>query len=345
MFLAILRVVKLHICLQSSNVSGESLKDDTSFWKSSNRDQGRYIVYHCSAGPEDLSQARKDPEYMEKSKRGKIRLGKSCKVGCQMKFTVTRIANTQPPVSKIVCPTFEHRDKQGRCCHKLDELFCPAHLSRQKRAWVTAMLDAGFSTRQILCDNEKMMQDAMARGEVVGRDFDLCAQDVRNCERHIASSLWKLHINEAQSLRMWAELHAEHVFIYQEEDKQAGQPFVLGFLTENMQANAHKFGNDGVVCMDATFGTNHFRMPLYTGLVVDGHYNGLPIFYVLTQSSTQETTAQWLQAFNERMQQTLPGNSAPTSAAGAAGGVARWRPSCFLVDDSQAEINALRCVG
>jgi hypothetical protein len=328
--------LELQVYEEILHVSGESLKEDTSFFKFTSQRHGCYVKYHCCAGPDDLSKARKDPAIKAKSKRGKIALGKSCKVGCQMHFKVTQVPNTYPSVSKILCPTFEHKDKEGRLCHELSELFSSAHLSKQKRAWVTAMLDAGFSTRQILKKNDEQQEIAMARGKGDDRDFDLCARDVRNCERHIAASLWKLHDNEAQSLRMWVERHDEHVFIYKEESQQTGQHFVLGFLTSNMLANAHKYGNGGAVCMDATFGTNHFRMPLYTGLVVDAHYNGLPIFYVLTQSSTQEATAEWLEAFNRRMQ--LPSNlvAGPQQA--------RWCPSCFLVDDSQAEINALRQV-
>jgi hypothetical protein len=88
--------------------SGESLKEDTSFFRSVNQRGGLYVKYHCSAGPEDLSQSRRDPAIKAKSKRGKVALGKSCKVGCMMHFKVTQMPNTHPSVSKILCPTFQH---------------------------------------------------------------------------------------------------------------------------------------------------------------------------------------------------------------------------------------------
>lgn len=58
----------------------------------------------------------------------------------------------------------------------------------------------------------------------------------------------------------------------------------MGLMTDDMRAAALKPGHNGLVCLDATFTTNHLKFPLYTGLVVDEHGNGLPIFEVLSEA-------------------------------------------------------------
>jgi MULE transposase domain len=87
-----------------------------------------------------------------------------------------------------------------------------------------------------------------------------------------------------------------------------------------------EFGNGQAIFMDATFCTNQHKFPLYTGLVVDQNGTGLPIFHVLVHSSSQASLATWMDNFQRHMESKQPG----------------WRPSCFIVDDAQAEINAIR---
>jgi MULE transposase domain len=127
---------------------------------------------------------------------------------------------------------------------------------------------------------------------------------------------------------MFTERHPGIIFIYKEQINDQQQPFVLGIVTTNMPRNALKYGDGNAVLMDATFGTNHLRMQLYTGLVMDTHGNGLPVFHVLSQRHQQEDLQEWLLAFKSFMLQHKP----------------TWQPSCFLVDDAQAEINAIRYI-
>ena len=61
---------------------------------------------------------------------------------------------------------------------------------------------------------------------------------------------------------------------------------------------AAAYGPNGVVCID----TNHLKFPLYTTLVVDEHVNGLPIFEVLSESTTQLAVTEWMLAYQQHMQ-------------------------------------------
>jgi hypothetical protein len=321
-------------------INGEGTFADTGFFmeRRVKRPNWTKEYYHCWAGPEDNSDAR--PTQLLQSKEpgkriGKVQRGKSCKVGCTMEIVVTHMHDTAAtePVSRLECSSFEHVNQDGDVCHgpglhSLTQHRHAAHLSKATRAWVKTMLFAGFSTRQILMENDKRMKAAMQQGGTgwCNRDLMLRAQDVRNCEQEVAVTLWRWHPVEAQSVRMFTEMHPDFIFIYKEQINDQQQPFVLGMVTANMLQTALKYGDGNAVLMDATFGTNHLRMHLHTGLVMDAHGNGLPIFHVLSQRQQQEDLQEWLLAFKSLM---LQHNST-------------WQPSCFLVDDAQAEINAIR---
>ena len=45
-----------------------------------------------------------------------------------------------------------------------------------------------------------------------------------------------------------------------------------------MKDNLLKHGNNNMILLDATFGTNHMKMPLCTALVIDEFGNGSPAF-------------------------------------------------------------------
>jgi hypothetical protein len=72
------------------------------------------------------------------------------------------------------------------------------------------------------------------------------------------------------------------------------------------------------------FGMSQF--PLYTMMIFDKWQNGCPGAYVVTSRSKQLDLGPWMLALKTKMTATLP----------------EWRPNAFIVDDAQAEINALR---
>jgi hypothetical protein len=168
------------------------------------------------------------------------------------------------------------------------------------------------------------------------RDHFLKRQDVRNLEHTLAESTWKLHDDEATSVRLFQQRHEKNIFMYREQHPeqpdndsqthQPAQPFVMGLVTDGMREAALKHGHDGVVCLDATFSPNHMKFSLYTALVVDTHGNGLPIFEVLSESTTHPAVTEWMVAF-QRYMHTFQ---------------ADWRPSCFMVDDAGCERNKAR---
>jgi hypothetical protein len=63
-----------------------------------------------------------------------------------------------------------------------------------------------------------------------------------------------------------------------------------------------------------------------TLMVFDDHKNGIPAAWVITSSAAQRDVAIWLADFRRHMRVVEP----------------TFQPSSFLVDDSRAEINAIR---
>lgn len=78
--------------------------------------------------------------------------------------------------------------------------------------------------------------------------------------------------------------------------------------------------------MDATFGTNVESYHLKMVMVVDNFHNGLPIAWILTSQEREEDLILWMQALKERAISMVP----------------TWKPSSFIVDDQEAQTNAIR---
>ena len=70
------------------------------------------------------------------------------------------------------------------------------------------------------------------------------------------------------------------------------------------------------------------QYPLYTVLVFDEHFNGIPVAWVMAKSETADTITAWLRSLVAKARAVNP----------------NFRPLCVIVDDCQAEMNATWCV-
>jgi len=70
------------------------------------------------------------------------------------------------------------------------------------------------------------------------------------------------------------------------------------------------------------------QYPLYTLMVFDKWRNGVPVAFIVTQRSKESDISPWLGALRVKLVSKMP----------------QWRPNAFIVDDAQAEINALKFV-
>jgi hypothetical protein len=88
-----------------------------------------------------------------------------------------------------------------------------------------------------------------------------------------------------------------------------------------------KYGNNNVLAMDSTFGTNQYKMALYTIMVFDSHKNGIPIAWIISSSKRLDIIP-WLKSFRNIMLDSFKS----------------WSPNAFLIDDAEPEMGAIRYV-
>jgi hypothetical protein len=61
-------------------------------------------------------------------------------------------------------------------------------------------------------------------------------------------------------------------------------------------------------------------------MIMDAHQNAIPVAWTIHESQTGSDIAIWVEAIVRKARRTMP----------------EWKPSCIMVDDADAEINALR---
>jgi hypothetical protein len=87
-----------------------------------------------------------------------------------------------------------------------------------------------------------------------------------------------------------------------------------------------QFDHNGLISMDATFGTNDVKYLLFTLMEFDFHSTRVLVVWVITNWQTCENLVEWLNALRVKLLSHMP----------------NWKPSCFVVDDAPQELQALR---
>jgi hypothetical protein len=59
-------------------------------------------------------------------------------------------------------------------------------------------------------------------------------------------------------------------------------PFTIGIQTSTQCESMLSYGHNGVIFMNATFGTNDMKLYLFTLMGFDDHYMGVPLVWIIT---------------------------------------------------------------
>ena len=89
-----------------------------------------------------------------------------------------------------------------------------------------------------------------------------------------------------------------------------------------------EYGNKSAISMDATFGTSVCNYFLYTLMIFDACRNKFSSAWIITNKQDSENLIIFLKPLAEKLRATRPG----------------WRPNFFIVDNDEAEHNALRYI-
>ena len=264
-------------------------------------------TYHCSYGPQDnrscVPEALTQKQPSQGSRVSETARGESRKRGCLSQFTASRLY-LYPDVMRLSIRNSDHTDAHGNAVHG-----CGVDAKGVKHLHGTCSVSdhEGLGPHQLVewqhhsanpeaaCQISKQPQPAATQPAAANSEPGVAQAD--------------------DSAKPAGDGQLQHP-----------QKFVMGWMTPFMKDNLLKHGSNNIILLDATFGTNHMKMPLYTGLVIDEFGNGVPAFMVLCQSVNQEDIGKWLAALLQHVRQHHPD----------------WMCSCIMVDDAIAEINAIR---
>lgn len=97
-------------------------------------------------------------------------------------------------------------------------------------------------------------------------DYFKTIQQLRNYKRELDRDAWRKEDGQAESIRLWVNTNSEKFFFYQEHrpafSSTVAVPFALGVMTRWQLEMAVKLGHDSLLCIDATYGTNMFKVGL-----------------------------------------------------------------------------------
>jgi hypothetical protein len=93
-------------------------------------------------------------------------------------------------------------------------------------------------------------------------DYLIDDKHVENVRRPVDSQNWHFTNNAAQNVRHLTQLEPENVVHYQEQ-QGAAKSFILCLMTPWQEEMLLKYGHDGVLHFDDTFGTNNQKVRLH----------------------------------------------------------------------------------
>ncbi len=117
------------------------------------------------------------------------------------------------------------------------------------------------------------------------------------------------------------------MFFFQDvnEINEIQVPFTISIQTPTQCESMLSYGHNGVISMDATFGTNDMKFHLFTLMGFDDHHTSVLLTWISASKQTIEDLIEWLKSLKDKMLSHMP----------------QWKPSCFLVDDVPQELKAL----
>ncbi len=99
---------------------------------------------------------------------------------------------------------------------------------------------------------------------------------------------WHLHKNPTMSIQTWVLNHIDDVFYFQDVGEINGieVPFNINIQSPMQLASMLEYGHNGVISMDATFGTNDVEFHFFKMMVFDACHANLPVEWIIMSHQT-----------------------------------------------------------
>ena len=210
----------------------------------------------------------KTPKTGKGSRPGYVKGIRMC--GCQCHFFAKRLYLLED----VVCIRYiqmHHVDDNDELCHKEGIKATLGHnlsfapwLSLEIKSWVFEILCKCYTPIQVHEAHIQVVHQKKVSNPcyTLSRDDFLSLRDILNISKKHASSTHELHSSDAQSVRMWTQQDSQDVFYNAEMDATNNRPFVLGIQIHWQLERLNTYGNNGVISMDSTFGTNFYKVSM-----------------------------------------------------------------------------------
>ena len=217
--------------------------------------------FWCAFGPDDFRVEAPEPH----AKKRRVVKGKHA-MGCQCHFVISQLY-LWPEVARINYIQYQHVDKDDIICHgKFYEgpqtrlMFAP-WLSSQIKEWVYDLLHKGFTPHQVFQHHIQMVhRNAMSGTLETSRDLFLTMHDILNISCKMENVSLHTDHDDAISVHNWVTDNRPQTFYYQPKDDCKDQAFILGIQTHWQLEMLSKYGHNSLLAMDATFGTNKYKV-------------------------------------------------------------------------------------
>ena len=223
---------------------------------------------------------------------------------------------------------------------KVNVQYCSTHISHSAelahlpipsdtRKLIAAKLHEGVSIEKIL----DSVRDTLSNGQI-GCEQIVSRQDICNIQRQLNIDSITKHSNDLLSTCAWVQemedMAYNPVLLFkpqgpQENDKSlnlSDDDFLLAIQTEFQKDAMLQFGKK-VILMDATHGTTQYDFLLISVLVVDGHGEGVPVAWAISNKEDTNIISLFLQAIHSR--------------------IGDLETECFMSDCAEQYFNAWQC--
>ena len=181
--------------------------------------------------------------------------------GCTCHFAVKQLY-ARPSVALIIYHERRHVNKSGVICHgPLDrDAIGPGakkipYVCSEIQQQTMSLIYLGIPEENVLQTHMEGIQQYCGSNAYVN---SLASQYVQKLELIIKRSSHELDLDDQASIRMWVEKNKKSVFFYQ--DSSESDPFILGIQTEWQLQQMIRFGHQGLLACDSSFGISKLKV-------------------------------------------------------------------------------------
>jgi hypothetical protein len=199
-------------------------------------------------------------------------------------------------------------------------------MSQAFKDHIWTQLGLGYTIKQIYNKHKAIWWARINVRKAMTRDDFIRQQNIAYLDHKHKRGSWHLHKNPTISFHTWAFNHPNHVFYFQDANKNNGihVPFTIGLQNPSQLQAMVSLGDNGAISMDATFGTNDVKFHLFTLMVFDAHCTGVFVTWIITSRQTCNDLVEWLTPLKTIFLMNP-----------------KWKPSCFIIDDVSQELRTL----